>query len=110
MKTLCLIMATILFAMMVCPAIAVAQQNKAQKLDHCSSQNPVPQEKQTLLCCCDQSAISILQVHAPYQISVVHVQTAEPATVPDFVFASDCNHLPYQKTGDLLSKLCVLRF
>jgi hypothetical protein len=103
-------MATILFAMMVCPAIAVAQQNKAQKMDHCGSEKPVPQENHTMQCCCNQNATSILQVHAPYQISVAHVHTMEPVNVPAFVFASDSNHLPYQRTGDLLSKLCVLRF
>jgi len=110
-RIISLMMATILIAMLVCPAIAAAAEaNNAKKMDHCSSEKPVPQEKQTMLCCCDQNAISVLPVHAPYQVPVSQILTAEPTIALDFVFAFDRLYLPYEKTGDHLSRLCVLRF
>jgi len=78
-------------------------------MDHCSSEKPVPQEKQTMFCC-DQSAVSVVKIHAPYQVPVAHVLTVESTITTDFVFALDLNFLPYEKTGDHLSKLCLLRY
>ena len=109
-QTLCWIMATILIAMMVCPAIAAAQVSQPQKMDHCSSEKPAPQQKQVMLCCCDQSATPVVQVHAPYQVAVANLDLNHAADAIDFVFAPHSNYLPYQRTGDHLSLLCVLRF
>lgn len=98
----------VLMTMMVCPAIAAIQTNKSKSNGHCSSEESQDHEP-TMRGCCDQSALSIQEVHAPSESPVQHVLLSLWTPDTRAAFAFEPVYLTYQKTGDHLSKLSTLR-
>ncbi len=60
-------------------------------------------------CCCHQNAVSVPEVHAPFETSALHVLTPVQSSTRQIVRLSELDCLPYQNTKDHLSRLSVLR-
>ena len=99
--------AFVLIAMMLCPAFAMAQKAQLKSESHCHSESPV-EEEQILQCCCDQSAILVQELHAPFETTLLELLPAGRSGTA-LVFVFDIEHLPYLKTRDHLATLSTLR-
>jgi hypothetical protein len=102
-------MTVTLLAMMVCPAIAAAQ-SAASKPNHCSSEKQPDNQKQTTMRgCCDQNAVSVQKVHAPFEMSDLQMLNPVAGIAAQAVLQLHFDFRPFEETGDHLSKLSVLR-
>ena len=110
-KGISFVAAFALVTMMVCPAAVASPLVKVPKsASHCDTETPaVPQQKETMQCCCDQIAIPVQELHAPFDsvtFEVLHPVTGQ--LIPIY-FAFDFARVPYLKTGDHLADLSALR-
>ena len=110
-KGISIVLALVLGIMMVCPAIAAARVSAPKAESHCTSEAPpsVPQQDEMMKCCCDQSAIPVQELHAPFANMVLHTLSTQVEGVTLIIFAFDFDNLPYLNTSDKLTKLSTLR-
>jgi hypothetical protein len=108
MKAISFFVILVLAMMMICPSV-IASPAKASK-SHCGTEGPaVPQQKETMQCCCDQSAIPVQELHPPFASLVLLTLSPQREGVTPIIFAFDLDNLPYLKTSDKLTKLSTLR-
>jgi len=56
-------------------------------------------------CCCDQSAIPVHELRAPFESPALHLVVPLEKIAGRIVFALDLDYSPYSKIGDHLAKL-----
>jgi hypothetical protein len=110
MKVISFVVAFVLAITIVCPAVASSPVNAPKSDSHCGTEAPpVPQQNENMLCCCDQNAIPVQELHAPLVSLAPHTLSPQVEGVTPIIFALNVDNLPYLKTSDNLTKLSTLR-
>ena len=110
MKGISFVVAFVLATMMVCPAVAWSPANTPKSDSHCGTKAPaVPQQNEAMQCCCDQNAIPVQELHAPFHCVTLEVLHPVKGDLVPVHFAFDLASVPYLKTGDHLADLSALR-
>jgi hypothetical protein len=106
-----IVLALVLGIMMVCPGVANTRESESKAKSHCNSEAPpvAPQQNEMMQCCCDQNAIPVQELRAPFASLVLHTLSPQVEGVTPIIFTFDFDNLPYLKTSDKLTKLSTLR-
>jgi hypothetical protein len=108
-NTFCFVTAIVLASMLACPAIASSLAKPATAATHCGEKMPTaPQQSEKSLCCCDQNAVPVQALHAPFASMTLFIldQTLEQL---NFNPASESFPAAQPYSENYLAKLSALR-
>jgi hypothetical protein len=109
-QAIAFLLSLVLLVMLVCPAIAAMKSPVTKAQDHCASEKPPEQnQKQTMRGCCDESAISVQKIRAPFDSATFSLVSITAVVFKPIGFAADLEFLPFQDPSKQLSKLSILR-